>query len=147
MNKETFFLPDEVSRERWMAPAGIYNNYQKLYAKNPAEHVFLPLRSMQLMAVLEKNKISFVDNLSYAHRDNKGGRIILIAWKFAAPQQRVSLVEPVPCDVIHYSDKNSDLQLRLVAEFRKSLEQMDQYNSDHALPANGATIVPLHNRQ
>ena len=49
----------------------------------------------------------------------------------------------MPCEVEFYEKKNSDLQLRLVSEFRQAMELLDQRYRDTQLPANGAKILQL----
>ena len=140
---ETFFLPDEVARKDWSVPAEIYNLYYSLQTRSQTGHVFVPIRSMQFMAVLDKNEIVFVDSQSYAVSSEEGGRLILIAWKFPLSHDRDALADPVPCEVVFYEKKNSDVQLRLIAEFRRAMEQMDQRYRDEQLPERGAKILSL----
>jgi len=140
---ETFFLPDEVVRKAWSVPAEIYNLYHSLQLRCQIGHVFVPIRSMQFMAVLDKNEIVFVDSQSYAVSGDEGGRLILIAWKFAESHDRDALSEPVPCEVVFYQQDNSDLQRRLIAEFRQAMELLDQRYRDAQIPANGAKILSL----
>jgi len=140
---ETFFLPKEVKRKHWSVPADIYNLYRALRLRNQAGHVFVPIRNMQFIAVLDKNEIVFVDSQSYAVSKDEGGRLILIAWKFAESHDRDALTEPLPCEVVFYEQNNSDLQLRLVAEFRQAMELLDQRYRIDQLPAKGAKILSL----
>lgn len=145
---ETFFLPKEIARKQWLLPAGIYNLYHSLYAKNETGHVFVPIRNLQFMAVLDKNEIVFVDGQSYAVVKNKagedeGGRLILLAWKFPVSHDRDSLDEPMPCEVVFYDKKNTELQLRMILAFREALELMDQRYRDKEIPVQGAQILTL----
>ena len=140
---ETFFLPDEVERKDWLVPAEIYNLHHAFHTRCETGHVFVPIRSLQFMAVLDKNEIVFVDSQSYAVSKDEGGRLILIAWKFAASHDRDALTDPTPCEVVFYDKKNSDLQLRLISEFREAMQLMDQRYRDQQLPAQGAKILSL----
>jgi len=140
---ETFFLPKEVARKQWSVPADIYNLYRALQLRNQTGHVFVPIRSMQFMAVLDKSEIVFVDSQSYAVSKDEGGRLILVAWKFAESTDRDALTDPVPCEVVFYEQDNNELQLRLVAEFRQAMELLDQRYRDEQLPAKGAKILSL----
>ena len=140
---ETFFLPKEVERKQWSVPAKIYNLYRALQQRNHTGHVFVPIRTLQFMAVLDKSEIVFVDSQSYAVSRDEGGRLILVAWKFADLTDRDALTDPVPCEIVFYEQDNSDLQLRLVSEFRQAMELLDQrYRNEH-LPAKGAKILSL----
>ncbi len=140
---ETFFLPDEVERKDWMVPADIYNLYHSLQVRVQNAHVFVPIRGLQFMAVLDKNEIVFVDSQSYAVSKNEGGRLILIAWKFPASHDRDALTDPMPCEIVFYQQKNDDLQLRLVNEFREAIDLMDQRYRDKQMPTQGAKILSL----
>lgn len=141
---ETFFLPIEVERKSWSVPAAIYNLYRSLLSRSATGHVFVPIRNMQYLAVMDKNEVIFVDSLSYAVSKDQGGRLILIAWQFPHSHDRASLADAMPCDVVFYERKNNDVQLRLIAEFRQALETLDQRYRDQELPAKGAKILSLH---
>ena len=140
---ETFFLPAEVERYEWSVPADIYNLYKSLLGRSTTGSVFVPIRTMQFLAVMDQDEIVFVDSQSYAVSDNEGGRLILIAWQFGDARDRDSLADPLPCEVVYYEQKNRDIQLRMIAEFRKAMEQMDQRYRDAQLPAEGAKILRL----
>ena len=140
---ETFFLPEEVEREKWTVPADIYNLYHSLQARSETGNVFVPVRSMQFMAVLDRNEIIFVDSLSYAVSNDAGGRLILVAWQFNRSHERDALMDPVPCEVVFYQRKNYDLQLRLISEFRQAMALLDKRYRDEQLPADGAKILSL----
>ncbi len=137
-------MPQEVERKTWDVPANIYNLYHSLQARSLTGNVFIPIRSLQFMAVLDKNEIVFVDSQSYATSEDEGGRLILIAWKFAASHDRDALSDPMPCEVVFYETRNSDLQLRLISEFRQAMELIDQRYRDRKLPTEGAKILSLH---
>ena len=140
---ETFFLPDEFERKQWSVSADIYNLYRSLLNKSSTGSVFVPIRSMQFLAVLDKNEIIFVDSLAYAVSDKQGGRIILISWRFSPNHDRASLTDVVPCDVIFYARKDTTAQLRLATEFKQAMGLMDQRFRDSDIPAEGARILPL----
>lgn len=140
---ETFFLPAEVERQAWSIPSEIYNLYVSLLSRSTTGSVFVPIRSMQFLAVMDKDEIIFVDSHSYAVSEDEGGRLILVAWKFSESRDRDSLSEPLPCEVVFYKQKNSDTQLRLVSEIRKSMELLDQRYRDEQLPVKGAKILQL----
>jgi hypothetical protein len=99
---------------------------------------------MQFLAVIDKDEIVFVDSQSYAVSEDQGGRLILIAWQFKDVHDRESLTDPVSCEVVFYEQDNSDTQLRLVSEFRKAMELMDQRYRDEQMPPKGAKILSLH---
>lgn len=140
---ETFFLPREVERRAWSVPFEIYNLGRSLLTRSITENVFVPIRSMQFLAVVGKDEIVFVDSQSYAVSENEGGRLILIAWQFKEAHGREALTDPVACEVVFYERNSSDIQLRLITEFRKAMELMDQRYRDEQMPAKGAKIISL----
>ena len=129
---ETFFLPEAVARQAWTLPADVYNLSRTLLGRSEFNCAFVPIRSMQYLAVITRDEIVFVDSLAYACRDNEGGRLIMLA-----------LDQPQSCEVIYYTQDGQQLQLRLVSAYREALELMDQRYRDRALPPGGARIVPL----
>jgi hypothetical protein len=140
---ETFFLPMEVERKAWSVPASIYNLYRSLLSRSSVDHVFVPVRNMQYLAVMDENEIIFVDSLSYAVSNDQGGRLILIAWQFPHSHDRAALTDAMPCEIVFYQRRSNDVQLRLIAEFRQALEVLDQRYRDQELPAKGAKILNL----
>jgi len=140
---ETFFLPKEVERKKWSVPAETYNLYRSLLKRCTTGHAFIPIRSLQFMAILDNSEIVFVDSQSYAYSKDEGGRLILITWAFSSTQDRDALNQPMPCEVIFHEKKNPDLQLRLIAEFKQSMELMDTRYRDKQFPAKGARILTL----
>ena len=140
---ETFFLPDEVSRKDWTMPADIYNLSHTLLARSEFDCAFVPIRSMQYLAVITHEEIVFVDSQAYACRDGEGGRLIMLAWKFDTSEHRDALDQPQPCHIVYYHPASGQLQPRLVSAFRDALELVDQRYRKVALPAGGARILPL----
>ena len=140
---ETFFLPEAVARQAWTLPADVYNLSRTLLGRSEFNCAFVPIRSMQYLAVITRDEIVFVDSLAYACRDNEGGRLIMLAWKFDMAAPREALDQPQSCEVIYYTQDGQQLQLRLVSAYREALELMDQRYRDRALPPGGARIVPL----
>jgi hypothetical protein len=138
---ETFFLPDEIERSETRVPADLYNLAHHLIARSEFNCVFVPVRAVQVLAIITEHEIAFVDSLSYAHQDNEGGRIILLEWKFEKLQQREALHEPVSCEVVYYNERGSEVQARLIHEFALALRQIDTHYRDQDLPADGARII------
>ncbi|MFN2165430.1 MAG: hypothetical protein ACK2U9_04135 [Anaerolineae bacterium] len=120
--RETFFRPDEpFGREQSTLPADIHNGLQLLLAREGVACVFLPIRSMQYQAVIDREEVVFVDAAGgYAHQDGEGGRLIRIAWR-PAGGSRDSLTEPVPCEIIYYFRALKEIQWRLIGETRAAL--------------------------
>ncbi len=140
---ETFFLPDELGREASHIPADIYNLARTLLGRSEFSCVFVPIRSLQFLGVITDNEIVFVDSLAYAYNQDEGGRLIKIAWQFDNTNDRESLNEPVDFDAVYYDPGSSEIQNRLIGDFRKALELLDERYRKSALPSGGARILKL----
>ena len=140
---ETFFLPDAVGEQAWILPANIYNLSRTQLTRSESDCAFVPIRSMQYLAVITRDEIVFVDSQAYACRDNQGGRLIVLAWKFDAGCTRDALDQPCPSRVVYYSDDGKELHMRVVSAYHKALVQMDRRYRDQAVPPGGARIAPL----
>ena len=58
--EETFYRPAETGREERLLPAPVYNLTHLLLAQTDSGCVFVPIRSMQYMAVLDAEESIFV---------------------------------------------------------------------------------------
>ncbi len=109
--EETFYRPPELSREARMLPAATYNLAHVVTARGGS--VFVPIRSMQYLAVLDAAEFIFV------HRE--GRRLIEIAWQDFAPQRRVALDDPVAYAAVYYHPCAAATMRRLQPEFHRAL--------------------------
>ena len=116
--EETFFRPAELSREARMLPAELYNLAHRLLKRAVTGCLFVPLRSMQFLAVLDADEIIFVDR--------EGRHLIELAWQRFAPQTRRSLEEPVPYEAVYYSPVAAEIMRRIQSEFYKSLHELER---------------------
>jgi hypothetical protein len=140
---EIFFRPEETARERVTLPASLFNRCRLLLARSTRPHVFVPVRPMQLQAVIDADEIIFVDNQSYAVRDNRGGRLIVLAWEVVPGIPRESLAEPVPIEIIYYGLETHDTHRRLMSEFPQALSRYER--KQHRVATE--TVVPFAGRQ
>jgi hypothetical protein len=140
---ETFFLPEAVGEESWTLPADIYNLSRTLLGRSEFDCAFVPIRSMQYLAIITRDEIVFVDSQAYACHDNEGGRLIMLAWQFDTGTTRDALDKPRPCRVVYYTGNGKELQMRVVSAYREALALVDQRYRDRALPPGGARIVQL----
>ncbi len=122
--QETFFRPEgECARKTGAIPASIHNALQLLLNQAGGTSVFVPIRAMQYLAVVERTEVIFVDSLGgYAHQDGVGGRLIRIAWR--PMLGRESLSAPVPCEMVYYFRDMDGVQSRLMAEIGAVLKRM-----------------------
>jgi hypothetical protein len=107
------------------------------------EHVFVPVRTMQVQAVIDDEEVIFVDNQAYAVRDGEGGKLIRLAWKFRRDQERDNLTEPAPIDLIYYDDKARELHTRLIGEFKKALELIEERAKEHGCEPKIKRVLPF----
>ena len=140
IDTEVFFRPEEIRREVSSIRADLYSLCRKTLTRSITESAFVPVRSMQLLAVITHAEIVFVDNLDYAVHAGKGGRMIMLAWDLSHSGQRDSIDAPVPLEIVHLHNSSADLHARLMSEFLPALQTLDKYESvDHGI----AEIIPL----
>ena len=143
---EVFFLPDEVRRETVSIPAALFNRCRLLLSRCQYEHIFVPIRSMQYLAVIDAEGVIFVDSQAYAVRGGEGGRMILLAWQFKPELRPDSLTAPVPIDVVYYHPDAVQVQKRLMGEFVKSLASLDARYRDNGCEARAKKVLPFGKR-
>jgi len=121
--EETFYRPPELSREPRTLPAETYNLAHLLLKRASTGCLFVPLRSMQFLAVLDAEEFIFVDR--------EGRRMIELAWQHFAPQTRHALDEPVSYEAVYYSPAGAEVMRRVQGEFHKALREVEQKNVLH----------------
>ncbi|MEO1767405.1 hypothetical protein [Thiobacter aerophilum] len=114
--EESFWRDSEIAREPSRLPAATYNLTRILLARSPQACVFVPIRSMQYLAVIDREEIIFVDR--------EGARQIELAWQRFDPHVRESLEDPVPYERVYYQEKARATMKRLPREFHLALEQL-----------------------
>jgi hypothetical protein len=118
ISEETFYRPVERQRATRTMPAETYNLAHLQLARAAAECVFVPIRSMQYLAVLDAQEFIFVDR--------EGRRLIEVAWQRFAPQTRTSLEDPVPYEVVYYTERADETMKRLQGAFLQSLRELQR---------------------
>ncbi len=53
IERATFFRPDEIAREDIHVLAALFNRCRLLFSRSDYAHVFVPVRTMQLQAVID----------------------------------------------------------------------------------------------
>jgi hypothetical protein len=143
IDTEVFFRPEEIAREASRIRAELYNRCRLALARSETDCAFVPVRSMQLQAVITRDEVVFVDNLNYAVHDGQGGRLIMLAWDFTGLAQRDSLDAPVPVEIVSYHESSADLHARLMSEFPAALTSLEsQMQNEPGRPAT-AEIIPF----
>lgn len=110
---ERFFRDRELARESRFLPADTYNLARLLCARSRNGHVFVPIRSMQYLAVLDAHEILFVDSQRKPW--------IEIAWLDFRPGVRETLTERVAYAAVYYTPNGRETMQRLQGEFAKAL--------------------------
>jgi hypothetical protein len=128
--EETFYRREETGREPRTLPADTYNLAHLLLAQAREGCVFVPIRSMQYLAVIDRDEFIFVD------REQR--RWVEIAWQHFRPGDRQALDEPVAYESVYYSDKARETMKRLQGEFLKALQGLRGRTPPHG----SARVIP-----
>jgi len=112
----TCYRDRELSREPHTLPSHIYNLSKNLMKRSPSRVVFVPIRSMQYLAIIDREEFIFVDS---QHRN-----WIEIAWQHFRPGTRTSLDEPVPYEAVIYHPDGYATMSRLMNELPKALHAL-----------------------
>jgi hypothetical protein len=131
--EERFYREQEIARMPGFLTATTYNLAHILLAR-AGKCLFVPIRSMQYMAVLDAEEFIFVDSQNKAW--------VELAWQRFHPQARASLDERVPFEVVHYSPQAAETMKRLPGEFHRALQLL----ADRDRPAEPANVLPLTGR-
>ncbi len=114
--EESFYRDRELAREPATLPAATYNLSRILLAASTTGCVFVPIRSMQYLAVIDHEEIIFVDR--------EGARQIELAWQRFRPAERTALDQPVPYERVYYREQARETMKRLPREFHDALQQL-----------------------
>lgn len=112
----TCYRDQELASETRHLPAATYNLALTLLARCPSGNLFVPIRAMQYLAVLDNEEWVFLDGARKCWVD--------IAWRHFRPQARVSLDDPVGYEAVYYQTTARDLMLRLLAELPRALQDL-----------------------
>ncbi|MDD4882354.1 MAG: hypothetical protein PHR30_13620 [Gallionellaceae bacterium] len=108
----TVYREQPLAREARQLPAATYNLVHVLLARSPGT-LFVPIRAMQYLAIVDAEEIVFVDYLNKSR--------VEIAWQAFRPQARDALDEPVPYDAVYYGGDSAGIMRRLQTEFLPAL--------------------------
>ena len=131
--EERFYREPEIARLPAFLPAAIYNLAHTLLAR-AGNCLFVPIRSMQYMAVLDAEEFIFVDSQNKAW--------VELAWQHFQPQARTALDERVPFELVHYLPQATDTMKRLPGEFHQALQLLAGRNRSDT----SATILTLQKK-
>ncbi len=110
----SFERGEEIGREVRQLPAEHYRIMRLLYSRAGGQPLFVPMRGMQYLAIVDSEEVVFVDG--------QGPRVIEVSWQEFRSSEREDLRDPVNYTCIYYSDKGAQAMSRLQGEFLKALE-------------------------
>ncbi len=112
----TVYRAEPLFQEQRILPAATYNLARLLQARSPKGVAFVPIRAMQVLAIVDATEFVFLDSQykSWA----------MLAWQGFHPNNRNALDESVPFDCVHYEHTAQEAMQRLMREFHCALEQL-----------------------
>lgn len=122
--RESFEREQPLARRECFLPAATYNLTRILLAASPKRSVFVPIRAMQYLAVIDPEEIIFVDS--------QYRRWVEVAWRRFHANERAALDQPVSYEAVFYAKGAEDTQRRIQGEFHKALGQLQDRNRPHA---------------
>jgi len=131
-NKTEFFeRGPALSQMNSALPAATYNLSRILLTASNTGCVFVPMRGMQYLAVVDREEIIFIDS--------QYKRWIEVAWRGFAPNARHALDEPVAYRAVFHTPNGRDTQRRLQGEFHAALTLL----GERRRPDAPAHVLPL----
>lgn len=112
----TCYRDQEVSHESRHLPATTYNLAITMLANSASHELFVPIRTMQYLAILDDEEFVFLDGERKCWVD--------IAWRKFRSQARTSLDQPVEYEAVYYRYGQSDIMARLQTEFPRALQAL-----------------------
>jgi hypothetical protein len=112
----TLYREAPILRESRHLPAAVYNLAHLLLARSGKPCMFVPIRSMQYLAVIDHEEIVFVD------RELPGQ--VQLAWQNFHRQERNALDQRVEFETAFYTQESLQVMSRLMSEFHKAMQAM-----------------------
>lgn len=112
----TCYRDPELARESRFLPAVTYNLAQTLFSRSTTGCLFVPIRAMQYLAILDAEEFVFLDGERKCWID--------IAWQNFRPQLRTTLEDPVAFQAVYYRADSAQLMSRLQAELPRALNEL-----------------------
>jgi len=112
----TCYRDNEVNHDSRCLPATAYNLAITLLSRSPTGNLFVPIRSMQYLAIVDQEEFVFLDGERKCWVD--------IAWRNFQSRARTSLDEPVKYDAVYYRHDLATVMWRLQTEFPRALKAL-----------------------
>lgn len=133
------YREDPILRETRQLPAEVYNSAHRLLARSILSGgkpcVFVPIRSMQYLAVIDQEEIVFVDRELPSQ--------VQIAWQSFLRQARSALDQPIEFEVSFYTVDSLGIMARLMSEFPRAMQAM----AGRDRVGEPAAVLPFPGRQ
>lgn len=112
----TCYRDDEVGHEARHLPAETYNLAVTLLARCATGNLFVPIRAMQYLAILDGEEFVFLGSARKCWID--------IAWRKFQARSRSALDQPVRYDAVYYRPDAAEIMRRLQTEFPRALQTL-----------------------
>ncbi len=125
----SLYRGEEILRQVRTLPAPIYNLMHTLRARSGEGCLFIPVRTMQYLAVADREEVVFVDG--------QQKHLIELAWCNFQPRARQSLDDPVPFEAVVYTEAGRAVLHRLQSELAAALAALER-----KMPVPPSAAVP-----
>ena len=112
----TVYRDQALARATRALPAETYNLARGLQARSPNGVAFVPIRSMQVLAILDRDEFVFLDS---EHKT-----WVMLAWRAFRPDERQALDEAVAFESVLYEESGREAMKRLPREFHLALQAL-----------------------
>ncbi|MCP5279207.1 MAG: hypothetical protein H6935_12705 [Thiobacillus sp.] len=112
----TVYRDQAILREVRQLPADTYNLARTLQARGPSGVAFVPIRSMQVLAILDRDEFIFLDSQYKTWA--------MVAWQCFRSDEREALDEPVSYELACYEESGLETMKRLPREFHLALQAL-----------------------
>lgn len=112
----TCYREKVCAQESLTLPAATYNLALTQLQRCPGGNLFVPLRGMQYLAIIDHEEFVFIDGMRKCWID--------IAWHNFQPSSRTSLDEAVAYEAVYYRPDGASLMPRLLAELQQALRDL-----------------------
>ena len=139
---ESFHRNKALGAKTRTMPALQYNEMRLLFQRCGESCLFIPLRNLQYLAVIDQEEIIFVDSMRKAY--------VEFAWRKFAPQARNSLDDAVSYDFVYYEPQALETIVRAQGEFSQAIHQMStkqQVKDAYKTRNDNNRVVPFSERK
>lgn len=127
---------EETGREQRRIPAELYNKIRVMFGRHDGAALFVPIRSMQYLAVIDAEETVFVDG------NNR--RNIAISWQRFRPGVRTDFSQPVAFECVYYVCDGPEIMKRLQGAFLEALTLLESRQAAHG--KNDHEVIPFSSK-